>query len=429
MIVARRAAVLAAALALAGCGPNSTPAPTAAPAGTPAAAAALSASASASAPSAAPAVARYYLPAAAGTKLAVTNTNLDTGLNAGDHAPGQQGQYAFDFGTNTNVPFTVVASRPGRVLGIQRDSTTQCKDANTDEDGTKDPGCWAKADYVLVDQGDHTAGLYMHLAPNSVPTKLAVGSPVCLGTPLGTDGQTGWATGPHVHFQVEATPAVPLPTAAKPGVTDPNAIRPGWWWANSQVITQGFSDPDVLAKAPSGIPPRGSYTSGNPGTGCPGDAAPPAAPTPTPTRSPALAPPPAPTAVQVSARGSGNTINCDSSGCFYNPSGGPSPWRLTWKDVAAATGYRVYVSYGGWDFTSGACGTFVNLPRHLLATLPMHTTRLDGVWTAEGDGTKAHPMIVTSTYYVVAFNTAGQSASAKSEIIGYLSNGPGCTTP
>ncbi len=283
MIVARRAAVLAVALVLAGCGPNNAPAPTAtAPLATPAPDTSASASAGAAAPSAAPAAAQpvvqYYLPAAAGTALAVTNTNLDTGPSAGDHAPGEQGQYAFDFGTDKNVPFTVVAARPGRVLGLQRGSATQCRDANTDADGTKDPGCWTKANYVLVDQGRGTAGLYMHLAPNSIPAGLTAGSPVCLGTPLGTDGQTGWATGPHVHFQVEATPTVPAPTAANPGVTDPNAIRPGWWWADSQEVAQGFSDPDVLARAPSGIPPRGSYTSGNPGIGCPGDSAPPAAP-------------------------------------------------------------------------------------------------------------------------------------------------------
>ncbi len=281
MIVARRAAVLAVALVLAGCGSNNTPAPT--PLATSAPAISAASSASASAPSAAPAAAQllvqYYLPAGAGTKLAVTNTNLDTGLDAGDHALGKQGQYAFDFGTGNNAPFTVVAARAGTVIGLQRDSTTQCKGLNTDIDGTADPGCWTKANYVLVDQGDHTAGLYMHLAPDSVPAGLEVGSPVCLGTPLGTDGQTGWATGPHVHFQVEAKPTVPVPTAANPSVTDPNAIQPGWWWADSQRITQGFSDPDVLAKAPSGIPPRGAYTSGNFGTGCPGDAAPPAAPT------------------------------------------------------------------------------------------------------------------------------------------------------
>jgi murein DD-endopeptidase MepM/ murein hydrolase activator NlpD len=432
--VARRAAALAVALVLAGCGSNNAPTPTApTPLATPAPVTSASSSASAAAPSVAPAAAQplvqYYLPAAAGTKLAVTNTNLDTGLDAGDHAPGEQGQYAFDFGTGNNAPFTVVAARAGTVIGLQRDSTTQCKGLNTDIDGTADPGCWTKANYVLVDQGDGTAALYMHLAPNSVPATPPVGSPVCLGTPLGTDGQTGWATGPHVHFQVEAKPTVPVPTAANPGVTDPNAIRPGWWWADSQRIAQGFSDPDVLAKAPSGIPPRGSYTSGNPGTGCPGDAAPPAAPTITPTHSPALAPPPAPTAFRVAARGAGNTISCDSSGCFYNPSGGPSPWRLTWNDTGSETGYRVYVSYDGWVWDAATCAKAVRLPRHLIATLSKNTTHLDGIWTAEGDGSTAHPILYASTYYIVAYNAAGQSKYATSSRIMYIGSGPGCTTP
>jgi murein DD-endopeptidase MepM/ murein hydrolase activator NlpD len=246
--VGRAAAFALTGLLLAGCGQTTvTPTPTStgvSPTNVPA----VSASA-------------YFLPAPAGTTLVATNANQDSA----DHAPGQPGQWAWDFGVAGNAPFTVMAARGGAVIGARGDSTVQCKNANTLIDGTADPNCWTQANYVLIDQGDGASGLYMHLSSAAV----SVGDQVCRGQAIGVDGETGWATGPHVHFQVEATPA------ARSGS--------GWWFAESLKGVR-FSDPDVLRQNADGVPVRGSYVSANVAT-CQAPVA-----TPTPTPNPTLAP-------------------------------------------------------------------------------------------------------------------------------------------
>lgn len=239
----RAAAIALTGLLLAGCAQTTaSPTPTSA-AVSPATVPAVSASG-------------YFLPASSGTTLVVTNANQDSA----DHASGQPGQWAWDFGVAGNAPFSVVAARGGTVIGFRGDSTIQCKDANTLINGTADPNCWTQANYVLIDQGDGTSGLYMHLSSAAV----SMGEQVCRGQPIGVDGETGWATGPHVHFQVEATPSA--------------RTASGWWFAESLNVVR-FVDPDVLRQNADGVPVRGSYVSANVATCQLPAATPPAAPT------------------------------------------------------------------------------------------------------------------------------------------------------
>lgn len=152
---------------------------------------------------------------------------------------------------------------------------------------------------------------------------------------------------------------------------------------------------------------------------------------------PKPAPPAAPSSVTVSARGAGRTIYCDGNECYYadalwdsRPPGDPSPWRLTWNDVESETGYRVYVAYKAWYWAADPddCGVLVDELPHLLAKLSANTTSLNGSWTAEGDGTKAHPYIVASTYSVAAVNGAGASKRTASKTIWYADVGS-CASP
>lgn len=53
--------------------------------------------------------------------------------------------------------------------------------------------------YVVIDNGDHVSSLYGHM--EKVATK--VGSTVDANDIIGYEGETGNATGPHVHFQIE----------------------------------------------------------------------------------------------------------------------------------------------------------------------------------------------------------------------------------
>ena len=198
----------------------------------------------------------YLLPLLAGSHVGITQGNYD-----GDHDPKYSGQYAWDFVLyHSAADFPVVAARGGKVIGLRSDSSIHC--------GGKEeaPGesCWTEANYVLIDHGDGTSALYVHLAQASV--QVSVGKTVAQGQVLGRAGSTGWSTGIHLHFQVETTPS---PARVK-------AAAAGWWWMPTVSVT--FSDPSVLERNPDGIPTvsgsaAGGYVSSNGGSAGQGPAA------------------------------------------------------------------------------------------------------------------------------------------------------------
>ncbi len=57
---------------------------------------------------------------------------------------------------------------------------------------------WGYGKHIIIDHGNNISSLYGHL------DKIYVypGEKVKLGQIIGAEGQTGWATGPHVHFEV-----------------------------------------------------------------------------------------------------------------------------------------------------------------------------------------------------------------------------------
>ena len=56
---------------------------------------------------------------------------------------------------------------------------------------------WGYGKHVIIDNGDNITSLYAHM--DSVFVK--VGQKVHAGDAIGTEGLTGWSTGPHVHFE------------------------------------------------------------------------------------------------------------------------------------------------------------------------------------------------------------------------------------
>ena len=59
---------------------------------------------------------------------------------------------------------------------------------------------WGYGKHVVVDDGDNLQTLYGHLSELDVNK----GDKVVAGeTVIGKEGQTGWATGPHVHFEFD----------------------------------------------------------------------------------------------------------------------------------------------------------------------------------------------------------------------------------
>lgn len=57
---------------------------------------------------------------------------------------------------------------------------------------------WGYGRYVEIDHGNNVVSIYGHMS------KLYVypGEKVKIGQVIGLEGQTGWATGPHVHFEI-----------------------------------------------------------------------------------------------------------------------------------------------------------------------------------------------------------------------------------
>ena len=137
-----------------------------------------------------PAPPGYLLPWAGGEIHSVTQGE-DTGFTHNGLAA-----YAIDFDLSYG---TVVAARSGKVAMIKEDSNVG--------------GCSsfysASSNYVLIDHGDGTAGLYMHLAYDSAEVK--VGQEVRRGEAIAISGETGVTCsgdtgldpGAHLHFQVE----------------------------------------------------------------------------------------------------------------------------------------------------------------------------------------------------------------------------------
>lgn len=57
---------------------------------------------------------------------------------------------------------------------------------------------WGYGKHIIIDHGNNITSLYGHLREVQV-TK---GQEVQPGDSIGKEGQTGWATGPHVHFEI-----------------------------------------------------------------------------------------------------------------------------------------------------------------------------------------------------------------------------------
>ncbi len=115
--------------------------------------------------------------------------SVTQGHNTGSHTG--KGAWAWDIGIP--VGGEVAAPADGVVRAIKMDSTTGgCSSAYAND-----------ANYVVIDFGDGTEALLLHLQANSSPFQ--VGDLVKQGDVVGKVGLTGWVCGAHLHFQIQQT--------------------------------------------------------------------------------------------------------------------------------------------------------------------------------------------------------------------------------
>jgi murein DD-endopeptidase MepM/ murein hydrolase activator NlpD len=108
-----------------------------------------------------------------------------------------QNRHAVDFAADIGT--AVIAARAGTVMEV----ATDFKQAGLDTEN--DAG---RANFVRIVHNDGTMALYAHLKPEGVLVR--VGQRVRKAEVIGLSGNTGFTTGPHLHFVVQVNRGMQL---------------------------------------------------------------------------------------------------------------------------------------------------------------------------------------------------------------------------
>lgn len=127
----------------------------------------------------------YTIPFYPGTKF-----TLDQGFGGvySHHDP--ESRYSLDFGVPEGTP--VIAAHDGVVMQVEEDFRASGGDAQRFGD---------RSNYVRVLHDDGSLALYAHLAPRTILFR--PGDRIKAGNFLAKSGNTGFSTGPHLHFSVQ----------------------------------------------------------------------------------------------------------------------------------------------------------------------------------------------------------------------------------
>lgn len=140
-------------------------------------------------PSAAPQDVEYRLP------LRISGSDgsgprIDQGYGGRFSHRDPENRYAVDFATPIGTP--VLAARDGVVMQVESDFDRTGLDRDT---------FGGRANFVRILHDDGTMTLYAHLKPGGVLAR--AGQRVRAGQQIGLSGNTGFTTGPHLHFVVQ----------------------------------------------------------------------------------------------------------------------------------------------------------------------------------------------------------------------------------
>ncbi len=108
------------------------------------------------------------------------------GWEGGFTHKGPKSRYAIDVSMPIGTP--ILAAKDGKVIDMRMGSTS----------GGNNPSFRPMANYVKIQHADGTMTVYVHLKGNS--QKVKVGDTVRQGQVIALSGNTGYTTGPHLHF-------------------------------------------------------------------------------------------------------------------------------------------------------------------------------------------------------------------------------------
>ena len=117
-------------------------------------------------------------------------TRIDQGYGGSFSHADPQNKYALDFAADEGTP--VVAAREGVVMQVESDF---------DKAGLNREKYGGRANFVRIVHDDGTMALYAHLKTEGVLVR--VGQRVRAGQRIGLSGNTGFTTGPHLHFAIQ----------------------------------------------------------------------------------------------------------------------------------------------------------------------------------------------------------------------------------
>lgn len=139
-------------------------------------------------PSAAPRDTLYLLPLA--RDAAQESTQIDQGYGGTFSHDDPENRYAIDFAVPVGT--VVLAARAGVVMQVE---------SGFDRPGLDRVAYGGRANFIRLLHDDGTMSLYAHLKSDGVLVR--PGQRVTAGQRIGLSGNTGFTTGPHLHFAVQ----------------------------------------------------------------------------------------------------------------------------------------------------------------------------------------------------------------------------------
>jgi murein DD-endopeptidase MepM/ murein hydrolase activator NlpD len=142
-------------------------------------------------PSARPRDYEYLLP------LQQRGFRIDQGFGGGFSHNDSQNRYAVDFAADIGTP--VLAAREGVVMQVENDFAKA---------GLNRERYCGRANFIRILHDDGTMALYAHLREEGALVR--VGQRVRVGQQIGLSGNTGFTTGPHLHFVIQVNRGMKL---------------------------------------------------------------------------------------------------------------------------------------------------------------------------------------------------------------------------